>query len=110
MTEQQYFLVDIIKQEYKKISQKGPSGIVASFAIACAFFWYAPEFAKFGWPYVLNVYHKSGLPEWVFMMGVAIFWHLFWVIVSNLCMWVIYNLEHSFFERHRLNDNPWPWV
>lgn len=36
-------------------------------------------------------------------------WHMLWVIVANLCMWAIYHVELPFFERYKINPNPWPW-
>ena len=30
-------------------------------------------------------------------------------ITIELVYYVIYNLEHPFFEQFKINDDPWPW-
>ena len=46
---------------------------------------------------------------WKFVLVVTTLWHAFWVIVTNLIMMVIYKAELPFFERYKVNSNPWPW-
>ena len=30
-------------------------------------------------------------------------------IVQHSLMWIIYHIEHPFFERYKVNNEPWPW-
>lgn len=31
------------------------------------------------------------------------------LLVTNGAMWIIYHIEHPFFERYKINHDPWPW-
>jgi sterol desaturase/sphingolipid hydroxylase (fatty acid hydroxylase superfamily) len=46
---------------------------------------------------------------WKFLMPVTIMWVIFWLVFVNLAMWAIYRIELPFFERYKINSNPWPW-
>lgn len=35
--------------------------------------------------------------------------HIIMVILPNFVMWFIYHIEHPFFERYKINRDPWPW-
>jgi len=38
---------------------------------------------------------------------VLTFWTL--LISINLVLWFIYHIEHPFFEKYKINNEPWPW-
>jgi hypothetical protein len=61
------------------------------------------------WPKVLEMLESNKWEPWKFVIIMTTCWHMLWVIVANLCMWAIYHVELPFFERYKINPNPWPW-
>lgn len=46
---------------------------------------------------------------WKFYVITTVIWHTFWQITVNIFMWIIYHIELPFFERYKINSEPWPW-
>ena len=53
---------------------------------------------------MLEMIERNGWETWKVLLALATFWHLFWVVFTNLSMWAIYYLEIPFFERYKINS------
>jgi hypothetical protein len=42
------------------------------------------------------------------MLGLII-WHIAWWVIYQSSMWLVYHLEHPFFEKYKISKEPWPW-
>jgi len=67
-----------------------------------SFFLILPEIIKYFFPRHIE---NEGQFEYFFFQVL----HTGGFIFFNLIMYVIYHMEHPFFERYKINDRPWPW-
>jgi sterol desaturase/sphingolipid hydroxylase (fatty acid hydroxylase superfamily) len=80
-------------------------GLIMAVIIVLSYFFIFPPLAKPLYIYWMSLFSSQ--------MS-AFFWgslleHHFLFITGNLCMFVIYKLELTFFERYKHNSQPWPW-
>jgi hypothetical protein len=62
------------------------------------------------WPMVLNGVKYMGITtEGIATLAILIIWHAIILITINGTLYIIYHLEHPFFEKFKTNDKPWPW-
>jgi len=68
-------------------------------------FSYLPAFGKFLWPHFLALELPVAWlePLSLFVLTLATF------LVTNGVYFAVYSLEWQFFERYKVNLNPWPW-
>jgi sterol desaturase/sphingolipid hydroxylase (fatty acid hydroxylase superfamily) len=97
-------LKQILITEEKRYKSKG-YGLIAATLIAASYFYWAPILCKTLWPVLLSY----GLNEWVLSVGLTLLWHYTWLITANLVLYIIYHIEHPFFERYKATKRPWPW-
>lgn len=97
----------ILSNEEQRYVSKG-YGLITAGLIAAAYFYLAPILIQTVWPLFMN-FLQSGESTWVSMTILTLLWHYLWLIVSNLSLWVIYHIEHPFFERYKVMKEPWPW-
>ena len=66
---------------------------------------YLPELGKWVWPKFLALNWPEAYyePLLLYLVTLAIF------RIANLTFGVVYALEWDFFERYKINLNPWPW-
>ena len=94
--------------EERRYKRKG-YGLISAIAIAMSFFFLGPEFLRAVWPPIYEAIKASQWEEWRSILMIVMVWNSFWFIFSQLAMWLIYHLEHPFFERYKVNADPWPW-
>lgn len=58
---------------------------------------------------MLHIHLRLGFSNAIMYLISITVHHLFWLIVINLCFWMIYRANHPFFERFKSNEDPWPW-
>jgi hypothetical protein len=102
-------LSSLLRNEYIRYANKGLSGIIGAFFIACVFVIGVPQFWNVYWPKILEFRDHIGLENWVFMVLLTTVWHAAWVLIANVAFAVIYYLEIPFIEKYKINPNPWPW-
>jgi hypothetical protein len=50
------------------------------------------------------------IAEWQFMFGFTLLYNFLVFCIVNLVYYVIYKLEHPFFEKYKVQkDEKWPW-
>jgi sterol desaturase/sphingolipid hydroxylase (fatty acid hydroxylase superfamily) len=49
------------------------------------------------------------IKKWQALFFITWIINIVFLILSNLVMWYIYHIEHPFFERYKINRDPWPW-
>jgi hypothetical protein len=78
-------------------------------AFVFLFFYYISSVGHYIWPKILNQFklYELNIPKAMQTMTVSIFLAL--IISLNLCLWFIYHIEHPFFEKYKINNEPWPW-
>ena len=99
---------DTFLAKENRLSSKG-LGLIFAYIYSFFFIYYGPDLVRMIWPDVLNFLSSYGIEKWhVFTFGLVL-WHIFLYILLNLVYFLIYKLEHPFFEKYKVNDNPWPW-
>ena len=89
--------------DYEKIRyQRKGYGTLFSIIITLSFFLVLPDILK-------SIYPKHLENEGKFEYFLGLLVHTGGFIFFNLIMYVIYHIEHPFFERYKINDRPWPW-
>ena len=101
-------LYTIIIAEEKRYIQKG-YGLIFASGMAIAFYFFAPMLGQWAWPQLLDYMQANNIPEWKAFLYMSWAMHISMVIGPNLVMWFIYHIEHPFFERYKINHDPWPW-
>lgn len=101
-------IYSIIVAEENRYIRKG-YGLYSASLIALSYFYFAPTLCQYVWPKVLDYIQSNEIELWKFYVIVTICWHTGWNLFVNLAMWVIYHIELPFFERYKINSNPWPW-
>jgi methylsterol monooxygenase/4-alpha-methyl-delta7-sterol-4alpha-methyl oxidase len=94
-------LEDILDYEKVRYKRKG-YGLIVAFMIFLLWFFVVPQMAPYFWPY------KIANPR-LYSAVFAFFVHNSVFYIANFCFWVIYKIEHPFFERYKTHDKPWPW-
>jgi hypothetical protein len=94
--------------EKNRYERKG-FGLVIGMIIFLSYFLLTPILLRTLWPHVYNYINEQKWEKWQFVLYGFIFWHSFWFFTANIIMWIIYHIEHPFFERYKISSNPWPW-
>jgi len=78
-------------------------------ALAFLFFYYISSIGHYIWPKLLNQFklYDLNVPKALTILNVGYLWVL--IITINLGLWFIYHIEHPFFEKYKVNNEPWPW-
>lgn len=92
---------EVLDYEKNRYIRKG-YGLIMANIITVAWFLILPKMINIIWPYRIQ-------DEGVFLFFSSYITHEATFILVNFIMWIIYNLEWSFFERYKVLDRPWPW-
>jgi len=101
-------LYSIIIAEENRYKQKG-YGLISASLMAISFYVFAPYVGEWSWPRLMDFVSENNYELWKVELFISWAFHLSCTIVTNLSMWLIYHLELPFFERYKINRDPWPW-
>ena len=101
-------LSKVVENEFDKYKDKGLFGFLISVSIAYTYFTVTPECGKYLWPRILDFQEYLGVPMEAFIIMLGLTWHTFWLVTSNLILWIVYALEIPVLEKSKANDNMWP--
>jgi len=93
----------LVEREAVRYQRKG-TGLYAAFLIAFGYLWLFPVISPPLWSWCLRNFSKESL----LMFGVPLFTKFF-LAVTIFTFYVIYHIEHPFFEQYKANPKPWPW-
>ena len=62
------------------------------------------------WPWIVTTLEQYGISDFtVIHLFLPALVHLIALIVVNIGFYTIYKLDHPFFEKYKINPDPWPW-
>ena len=73
------------------------------------FFAVAPYIGNLFWPSLIEFQHAHSLSDVQLVLIVQIVWHTFILLFANLCWCLVYKAKLATFEKHKINNAPWPW-
>jgi len=92
---------EIINYEKNRYMRKG-YGFMVAIIIFISWFTIILNIFKLWWP-------KKIENEGKFYVLACFFTHEISYVIFNSIQFIIYKLEHPFFERYKINDKEWPW-
>ncbi|CDW77386.1 sterol desaturase family protein [Stylonychia lemnae] len=98
----------IIEREFQRYKRK-EWGLVFAIAQICFYLYILPEIGQRTWPIVLDLMKQYDLQKWQIAFINTCFYNTFLYFFINFCFWIIYHIEHPFFEQYKIYDGQWPW-
>jgi sterol desaturase/sphingolipid hydroxylase (fatty acid hydroxylase superfamily) len=97
-------LSEVLENDRIRYVRKG-YGLITAIVLISAFFFLLPLLLK---PFYQDYVSLWGSPAVAMAFGTMILDLVtFWVL--NLGMYIVYHIQHPFFEKYKINMNPWPW-
>lgn len=104
------FLSELVRRDIQRYKFRGPHALFIATSLLIAIALTVPRFAQWIWPKTLDFMAFYELREWQFMFGFTLVWNILVFSAINLVYYVIYKLEHPFFEQFKCQkDEKWPW-
>lgn len=94
----------MLQREESRYRSKG-YGLIWAASMSVASILLFPVLGRMIWPTVLS--WEIPEPYLVSALALPVSWGM--QIILNIMCFVIYHLEWDFFERYKINPNPWPW-
>ena len=76
-----------------------------SYLFVISFFTFAPYLGQLIWPSILSL---TSSPATLFFY-LQLIPNISLMLIVNSTFYLIYHLEHPFFEQYKANTQPWPW-
>lgn len=96
-------LSDILVHESGRYKRKG-FGLIVGMLVTVSYLYLVPVLGK-----ELYAKYATGLGPVFLYIGVSNTLHATFFLVSNLALLLIYYIKHPFFERYKIESEPWPW-
>ena len=74
-----------------------------------AFFLFIPALGHIIWPYYMIVANFLSLTKHQLVITIIMSTHMFTSAILYALYYLIYHIEHPFFENYKINKNLWPW-
>jgi tetrahydromethanopterin S-methyltransferase subunit D len=96
--------------EFEKNRYKSKGfGIVVAAIIAFSYFYFGVVLAHHHWASFVEWMDSNHIKKWHFAVFGSQLIHIVVVAVVHGALWIVYHIEHPFFERYKVGPEPWPW-
>ena len=68
-----------------------------------------PIFGHYIWPKALDFIETHKIEKWKFIFYFSWIYNFIWYFFINFLFWIVYHIEHPFFEQYKIIKEPWPW-
>lgn len=94
----------------QRYRDRGLTNLATSSTLAVFYLILIPWLGRTIWPEILLGMEKYDIPEWKIVFYFVGLWNLMVFILVNIFFYVVYTIEHPFFEHYRIQkDEKWPW-
>jgi len=101
-------LQTVLKREFNRYRVRGWNLVIA-FVWGLIMLKIVTIFGHYIWPKALDFIETNKIEKWKFLFYFSWIYNFFWYFFINFLFWIIYHIDHPFFEQYKIIKEPWPW-